>query len=271
MNRILLTTRQSANRSEKCLSYVFLKKRSWEGHPCEYSRSRSQAIRQFGAGFSLTDRQFTKPGKRLSTMTRKPLLPLLCGLVITLTLANAADAGSLTYVVPIDTLTQPGYLPEFDPMQGTLLSVGFVANVTAAGDFYFEDAVSSVDVYASVSFYGVTPTDTLISLGSVFGFATEDFSTPENFVSASVNIDSAYFLPAASFYGTDMLNVQAVPNVGVAAGGVGGQPIGLASADGSLTVTYTFGVPEPSSLLIATSAAVVLFGYSLWRRVRSAA
>lgn len=201
-------------------------------------------------------------------MTTKPLLSLL----ITLTLANAADAGSLTYVVPIDTVTQPGFLPEFNPMLGTLLSVGVVADVSAGSEFLLQDPVSSVEVSASINFVRFPPTGFLLDLGSVSGSATEDFSTPQFFVNAVVDIDSAYFMPAnslSSFYGTDVLNVQAMAQVSAE-----GQQIGVPSAEGSLTVTYTFsgaGVPEPSSLLIAATGAVVLFGYGCWRRFRSAA
>ncbi len=68
-----------------------------------------------------------------STMTTKPLSPLLNSFVImsALTLANTADAKSLTYVVSIDTVTQPGDHPELNPILGELLSVDAVANVTA--------------------------------------------------------------------------------------------------------------------------------------------
>ncbi len=212
-------------------------------------------------------------------MTTKPLLsPLLSGLVIMLTLANAANAGSLTYYVPILTVSQPGFLPEFNPMLGQLLSVGVVANVSVSEDFnFFPDTVSSVEVSAEVDFFLIPtvgqPNYTGL-LPSVYGSATEDFSTPQNGVSAAVDIDYSYFVPAVtlhSFYGTDVWNVQAIPSVYTMPGG---PQIDLPLAQGSLTVTYTFsgaGVPEPSSLLLAATGAFILLGYDCRRRFRSAA
>jgi hypothetical protein len=58
-------------------------------------------------------------------MIRMPLRRSLIGLVVTLTLSISADGGSLTYGIPIDTITQEGWLPEFDPMLGTLSNVRF--------------------------------------------------------------------------------------------------------------------------------------------------
>jgi hypothetical protein len=204
-------------------------------------------------------------------MTAKTLSPLLSGLLVTLTLANAADAGSLTYWVPIDTVTQEGWLPEFNPMLGRLVSVGVVADVSASGAFFLQDAVSSVDVSADVSFIGVQPTGPLLNLGSVSGFATEDFSTPVDFVSVEIEMGATYFVLGTalrSFYGTGDVNVQAILDLGVSDEA---EPGSRPYSQGSFTVTYTFVAPEPSSLVIAATGAVVLLGYGCWRRFRSAA
>ncbi len=202
-------------------------------------------------------------------MTTKSPSPLLSGLLLTLLLANAADAGSLTYDVEILTLTQPGFLPEFNPMLGKLVSVGVVVDVTAYSETNFQCPVSSVDVSADVEFLWLR--SPVLFLGDPGGGYTQDFSTPVYNASAEVDIDSAYFMPSEtlnSFYGTDVLNLQAVASVYFDP--PGDQLAQQASAAGSLTITYTFVAPEPSSVLIAATGAVVSLGYGRWRRFRSA-
>lgn len=206
----------------------------------------------------------------------KSLLRALIMSTVTLT-ANTANAGSLTYSVDVNTVTQDGFLPEFNPTMGQLSSIDVVANVMAGGDFIFQNPVSSVEVSADVELLAIPPTGPAFVFAYDIGNAvTENFSTPTYGIDPEININTTYSISGNwlnSFYGTDVLNVQADPFVVVY--DQDAQEYGYPFAVGSLMVTYNFvdagvpdppGAPEPSSILMIGIGMIVVLGCRIRKR-----
>jgi hypothetical protein len=196
---------------------------------------------------------------------------LLSGLVITLTFANAVDAGSLTYTVDVDSLTQAGFLPQFNPTMGQLVSVDVVANVTASAEFLEDPPISgSVFIQAFVDLLWFSPKEQEFAFFPLSGFETVNFPNPVPSIFAQVNIKRDFsFGTDPDFIGTGTINVQVVPNID-APGEFPPFPHGGPSAGGTLLGTYTFATaPEPSSFVMAATGAIVLLGVGCRRGFRS--
>jgi hypothetical protein len=132
-----------------------------------------------------------------------------------------ADAASVTYTTAINTLTQPGFIPQFNPDLGTLLEVDFSATGSAFAIIQVDPPVTSGTYRLAMSFLLIPHQGSLIGLGGFQSNSTFSFTTPTREVVLSSNFDSSNSITSglASFYGNEVYNLQ------VTGGLLGGSPL----------------------------------------------
>jgi len=156
--------------------------------------------------------------------------------------------------VPVDSNTQTGFLPQFDPSLGPLNSITYSGNVNVGAEFVFDEPQSSVSYAAHLQFFLISISNEIYSFGPVVS-GTETFDPPTyGPINIGANLSVSGSLDVTSFfYGTGQLNLQADPIITVFVPAF--NPV--REAVGALTFTYTYGVPEPSGLVLASIAAIL--------------
>jgi hypothetical protein len=180
-----------------------------------------------------------------------PFVGLLLGLTAIVMGPERLPGGSISYSTGVNSMTQSGRVPQFDPTLGTLTDVTYSGTASVGGGYIFPfstEPPASVSYRAAVGFelidwspYEVGPvflspwSSGTIDTAGVMGFSiTHDFSLSGD-------------LGASSFFlGNGLINVQIGPFILVAA-----QLLYVPWATGNVTLTYTYVVPEPSSLFLA--------------------
>jgi hypothetical protein len=203
-----------------------------------------------------------------------------CGLVVVIAVLclqamGRADAGSVTYTVPLDSKTQPGFLPQFDPALGTLTELDISATGGAGGTFDAIPDVSTVAFSQTVMFaFTSAEPPFLIGLGEVVTTSSVSFPTPTGVLDlgSGFTFNTTITSGLNSFLGTDLFNMQVGAQIAVTSTAPPAQVderLGTSFAVGTATVTYVY-VPEPSSAVIAGTASGVILCYWLCGRMRAA-
>lgn len=179
--------------------------------------------------------------------TIKPILAFLL-------LATPALADTISYTAAFSNRTPPQVLPGFDTNLGQLYEVQLAISGTTGG-FWFTDPVTSGTL-------NVTATAMLNGSFVGSGTTSADFAydTPATFLllDAPISVNSEIEFDLGRFITTTLsLPVILSPyftNLDPAA-----FPSGhLTSYSGSETITYVFGVPEPSSMIMALVATLIV-------------
>jgi len=147
-----------------------------------------------------------------------------------------------------------GLLPQFNPSLGTLNSVTYTGSLNLEAEFFLTEPQSAVtyggpiDVYlgfAPPSIVGPNLSGTQASNGSQFTIG----------VPVGVPINLSGSLDVSSYlYGTGEIQVEPVWQVAL---NVPYEPGPSPAFFGEITFTYTYGVPEPPGLLLASIAAIL--------------
>ena len=199
---------------------------------------------------------------------RKSLTVLLVSFVAVLAAPDRSQGGSISYVVYLNSFEQTGYLPQFDPSLGPLTGISYAGSVGAGSELEFYQPQSSVtySVYMQllligpgISSFGADSTiDLPVQSGTQYynSPAEGGYITPD-MVDISGSLDVASY-----FYGTGGINVQigAFFDLDVPFSG-------RESASGTMTFTYTYGVPEPPGLVLASIAAILPLSLIAWKRL----
>jgi hypothetical protein len=179
--------------------------------------------------------------------SRRSLVVLFVSLTAALTVPDRARGGSITYDVGTNSITQSGYLPQFDPSLGQLTSITYSGSAGYAGDFLLAQPQSSVTYAINPEFVLISSTDGTVFLSGQGVHGSLSFNPPTDFLSIQQNVNVSGDLGVSSFfYGTGELNLQIMYQGLV----VPGMPLDDA-AGANIAFTYTYGVPEPPGLILA--------------------
>jgi hypothetical protein len=196
---------------------------------------------------------------------RKSLIVLLVSSTAVFGAQYRAVGGSISYVVSVDSKLQNGSFPQFDPSLGPLNSITYSGNVNVGvlpafvPGIEFDEPVSSLSYNGLFQFLlGTTSNGTISYYGPVVTpvGGTETFDPPTYgpvYIDANLSVSGS--LDVTSFFdGTGQIYLQSSTMITVSPPAIN-TPAG---ADvGALTFTYTYGVPEPSGLVLASIAAIL--------------
>jgi hypothetical protein len=182
-----------------------------------------------------------------------------------------ADAASITYTAPLDSVTQPGFIPQFDPNLGTLLEVDFSATGSGGATILVNPPVTS-GTYRQTWSFAFISSNTFIELPTFVDNSTFSFKTPTFFVNLGGNYDfsDSITFGLASFYGNRVFNLQIGgpgPPFFITSPPVQQSIIGSkgATAFGTATVIYIYTISAPPSAGMAGTALLAGLGYWLRR------
>jgi hypothetical protein len=182
--------------------------------------------------------------------------------------ARSCQAESVTYNTVVDSLSQIGFFPQFNPNLGILREVDLHATGSAGQDFSFlsqphATSVNYVGILA-ISFATSSPIRTTgFGAGPITGTVT-GIPPFDPTVGVGFSYDISSIVPIISqsdvYIGTSQFNVGGAVTITVFGAPV--SPIvqrGSPSVSGPLSVTYVYDlVPEPTSSTMAVIALVML-------------
>ncbi len=198
------------------------------------------------------------------------LVSLLVGVTAALTVPDRSLGGSISYDVSIEgdgPDVSYGFLPQFDPNLGPLNSVIYTGSLGLQSLFFFSDVTQAVNVnytgpvYVYLAGPGSSPLEPLIVGPVVSG--TQAIVGYEAYISAGPLDLSGNLAPASYFYGTGEIAVAPVWSFDLDVPYEGA----IIGFGGEITFTYTYGVPEPPGLLLASIAAILLLYLIVRRRL----
>jgi hypothetical protein len=186
-----------------------------------------------------------------------------------------ATAGSITYTTNVDTVSQPGSIPQFDANLGVLTSVEFKLSLTAYSTFSVVPDISGGTYILPVSFDFIAGTsDFFAEFANSFNFglgsSQSAFQLTDSFdYSASLAADPV-------FTGNGQLSLQI--GYGFGSPSITSPPLDFQEfvvgfpdsyMTGQATVTYEYGaIPEPRSFVMGGTACVAWLGFAIGRRWR---
>jgi len=181
---------------------------------------------------------------------RKSLSVLLVSLAAALAMPSRSQAGSITYEVLIQHFGPDSFafVPQFDPSLGPLQSVTIAGGWSVAADVILAEPESSVYYYGPMALalldqivYGPVVSGTQF----IYPPGYEALISSGGGVSGSLDVTS-------SFYGTGNISVFPIWFLETT-------PMSTEISSeyfGEITLTYTYGVPEPPGLILASIAAI---------------
>jgi hypothetical protein len=197
---------------------------------------------------------------------RCPIRLLVLALVMMT--GSRADGEAITYSVGYNTHTQTGTVPLFDPALGPLHEVVFIGSGMATQSFHFNLPVSDVTYTGFIGVILDRPDGGTAGLGSGSFSGAEHFDPPGvTFVTVSggATFGSDQTTGLAIFEGQGIAGVQMSAFIGVSpTPNVGELLFGL----GSGTITYLYGLPEPSSWVMLLIAVAALGGVKIRHAIR---
>jgi hypothetical protein len=173
------------------------------------------------------------------------------------------DGGSITYITGVDSKTQSGFVPLFDPRLGRLQEVDFSAN----GSGTALTAVFPPIGPGEYRYVYRTEFDFLVPLGGFGPILSTNFGTgfldvPMSSVESSTpfNVSETFTVGIGSFYGTGLANLTLNQFTSILDAQ---NQSGITLASGVATVTYVYTAPEPSSLLLICLGLLTVAGYPI--------
>jgi hypothetical protein len=196
-----------------------------------------------------------------------------CALIalVSVSAVGPGRAGSITYTANFSNRTPPPAIPQFDSALGQLIDVEATVTGGVGGTFETIPAVTSgtYNLYVGASLTSGEGGLPFVSLGAA------NSSTPFSggtggvlFLGGSFTVSRDLTSELGPFYGNKKIGLSLdvsqfltdkIPDDAYAY-------LAYASGGGTLTVTYTFAVPEPPGAIMAGTAAMVGLGCWLWRR-----
>jgi hypothetical protein len=196
-----------------------------------------------------------------------------CALIVIISVSafGQAYAGSITYTSPFSNRFGGPAVPQFDSSRGALLDVE--ATVTGFVDGVFETiptlASATYNLYVGASLTSGEGGFPFVPLGASNSSTpyTGSLSDPL-FVGGAFTVFRDLTSDLGPFYGNGQIGLSLdviqfltdkIPEDAYAY-------LLYASGGGTLTVTYTFTLPEPPGVVMAGTAAVIGWGFWRWRR-----
>jgi hypothetical protein len=187
-------------------------------------------------------------------------------LVVSITAIVPGRAGSITYTANFGRMLPMPTLPGFDTSITDLDEVDFKVTGFVSGFW-----LSEVSPIASGTFN--LDAETLLNNVDVgFSQTAAPFSYPAPqiflFLDATFAVDSVLTSDLSMFYAPQTMTLSLLLNYYFTDIDPGVYPVGeISSWGGTETLTYIYGVPEPSGASMAGTASLIGLAFWLWRRM----